>query len=177
MDVTIATAGAQAEVIQPCGLMPARQTCGQRQNVNGLRSRGLETELDWLPVASWNLTAGYAFSPTRVIAPGHPADGMQAIRSARHTGTVGLTYSPRWATIGIDAKRVGTRYDDDLNSVKLDAFTLLGLRVNRSIGRGVTAYVRVENALDKEFEVARTRAGQADLGPPRWVTAGVRTSW
>ena len=177
MDVTIGTAGAQAEVIQPCGLMPARQTCGQRQNVNGLRSRGLETELDWLPVASWNLTAGYAFSPTRVIAPGHPADGMQAIRSARHTGTAGLTYSPRWATIGIDAKRIGSRFDDDLNSVKLDAFTLLGLRVNRSIGRGVTAYVRVENALDKEFEVARTRAGQADLGAPRWVTAGVRTSW
>jgi hypothetical protein len=41
----------------------------------------------------------------------------------------------------------------------------------------VTAYVRVENALNKEFEVARTRAGLADLGAPRWVTAGVRTSW
>ncbi|HWP72432.1 MAG TPA: TonB-dependent receptor [Gemmatimonadaceae bacterium] len=178
MDVTIGTASAtQAQVIQPCGLMPKGQTCGQRQNVHALRSRGLETEIDWLPVAAWNLTAGYAFTPTRVMAPGHPADGMQAIRAARHTGTAGLTYSPRWATIGIDAKRIGSRFDDDLNSVKLDAFTLLGFRVNRSIGRGVTAYVRVENALNKEFEVARTRAGLADLGAPRWVTAGVRTSW
>jgi outer membrane receptor for ferrienterochelin and colicin len=47
MDVTIGTASAtQAQVIQPCGLMPKGQTCGQRQNVHALRSRGLETEID-----------------------------------------------------------------------------------------------------------------------------------
>jgi outer membrane cobalamin receptor len=177
MDVTIATAGAQAEVIAPCGLMPARQTCAQRQNVYALRSRGLETELDWQVSTALDLSAGHAFSPTKVIAPGHPADGMQAIRSARHTFTTSLTYAPRWLTISIDAKRIGARFDDDVNTVKLDPFTLVGLRVNRSVGRGRMVYVKVENLLDEEFEVARTRAGLADLGAPRWVTAGVRATW
>jgi len=177
MDVTIGTAGAQAEVIAPCGLMPARQTCGQRQNVAALRSNGIETELDWVPNTTWDVNAGYAFSPTRVRAPGQPADGMQAIRSARHTITAGLTYSPRWATVGIDARRIGPRFDDDLNTVKLDGFTLIALRVNRPLGRGMTGYIKVENLLDEEFEIARTRAGLADLGAPRWITAGVRAAW
>jgi hypothetical protein len=37
--------------------------------------------------------------------------------------------------------------------------------------------VKVENLLDKEFEVARTRAGFADMGAPRWITAGIRAAW
>jgi len=178
MDVTIGTAGDQAQVIAPCGLMPARQTCGQRQNVPALRSRGVETEVEWQPNDTWDLSAGYAFSPTRILAPGHPADGMQAIRSARHMVTSSLTYrSPRWVTLGIDARHVGSRFDDDLNSVKLDGFTLVGLNVSRPLGRGITAYTKVENLLNEEFEIARTRAGLADMGAPRWVTAGMRARW
>jgi outer membrane cobalamin receptor len=96
---------------------------------------------------------------------------MQAIRSARHTITTSMTYAPRWLTISIDAKRIGARFDDDLNTVKLAPFTLVGLRVNRSVGRGRMVYVKVENLLDEEFEVARTRAGLADwerrAGSPR----------
>jgi outer membrane cobalamin receptor len=55
MDVTIGTAGTKAEVIQPCGLMPAKQTCGQRRNVPGLLSSGIESELEWHPSAMWTL--------------------------------------------------------------------------------------------------------------------------
>jgi len=50
-------------------------------------------------------------------------------------------------------------------------------RVNRAIGRGLTAHVKVENLLDKQFEVARTRSGFADMGAPRWITAGIRAAW
>jgi outer membrane receptor protein involved in Fe transport len=64
MDVTIGTAGAQAQVIAPCGLMPARQTCAQRQNVPALRSHGLESELEWQPNPTWEVNGGYAYSPT-----------------------------------------------------------------------------------------------------------------
>ena len=75
MDVTIGTAGATAQVIDPCGLMPAKQTCGQRRNVPGLLSSGVEAEVEWHPTTMWSVGGGYAFSPTRVIAPGQPVDG------------------------------------------------------------------------------------------------------
>ncbi|HEU4721821.1 MAG TPA: TonB-dependent receptor [Gemmatimonadaceae bacterium] len=178
MDVTIGTAGTTAQVIAPCGLMPARQTCGQRRNVPGLLSSGVESEVEWRPMTMWEIGGGYAFSPTRVIAPGQPADGKSAIRAARHTVTTRVAFdSPRWIGVALEGRHVGERYDDDLNQVQLDGFWLVGLRINRAIGRGLTAHVKVENLLDEEFEIARTRAGLADMGAPRWITAGIRAAW
>ena len=177
MDVTIGTAGTTAQVIEPCGLMPARQTCGQRRNVQGLRSNGVEAELEWRPSATWKLGGGYSFSPTRVIAPGQPADGRTAIRAARHTVGSNVTYGPRWFSATIDARYVGSRFDDDLNEVELAEFYLVGLRVNRPLGRGMTAHLKIENMLNEKFEIARTRAGLADMGAPRWITAGIRAAW
>jgi hypothetical protein len=43
--------------------------------------------------------------------------------------------------------------------------------------RGSSPTRKVENLLDEEFEIARTRAGIADLGAPRWVTVGMRALW
>jgi outer membrane cobalamin receptor len=178
MDVTIGTAGSTAEQIDPCGLMPAKQTCGQRRNVPGLLSRGVETELDWHPAGPWSAGGGYAFTPTRVIAPGQPSDGKEAIRSARHTITSNVAFdAPHWVSVSLQARYVSARYDDDLNEVKLDDFYLVGLRLNRDLGHGVSAHLKVENLLDEEFEIARTRAGLADMGAPRWITAGLRASW
>lgn len=178
MDVTIGTAGTQAEVIEPCGLMPARQTCSQRRNVDGLRSRGLESEFEWQPTTRWQLGGGYAFSPTRVIAPGQPVDGLQAIRSARHVVNARVARDvPGWFSAAVETRYVGSRYDDDLNTVKLADFYLVALRLNRPLGNGRTAYVKIDNLLDEEFEIARTRAGLADMGAPRWITAGIRAAW
>jgi outer membrane cobalamin receptor len=178
MDVTIGTAGTTAQVIQPCGLMPARQTCSQRRNVPGLLSTGVESEVEWHPTTMWTVGGGYAFSPTRVIAPGQPVDGKSAIRATRHTVITRVALdAPRWVSVAVEGRHVDKRYDDDLNEVQLDGFWLLGLRLNRAIGRGITAHVKVENLLDEDFEIARTRSGLADMGAPRWITAGVRAAW
>jgi outer membrane cobalamin receptor len=134
--------------------------------------------VEWHPTSVWGFGGGYAFSPTRVIAPDQPVDGNWAIRAARHTVTSTISFdAPRWASASLEARHIGARFDDDLNDVQLDAFWLIGFRVNRAIGRGLIAHVKVENLLDKEFEVARTRAGLADMGAPRWITAGLRAAW
>lgn len=178
MDITIATAGAQAQNIVPCGLMPARQTCSQRRNVDALRSQGLESELSWRPNTTWTLSSGYAFSPTRVSAAAQPADGMQAIRSARHLVSASIGFDqPKWIGAAIEGRYVGSRFDDDINTIELAEFYLVGLRFNRVVGKGMTAHLKVENLLNEKFEVARTRAGLADMGAPRWVTAGLRAAW
>jgi outer membrane receptor protein involved in Fe transport len=158
--------------------MPAKQTCGQRRNVPGLLSTGIESELEWHPSAMWTLGSGYAFTPTRVIAPGQPADGKKAIRAARHTVNTSVAFdAPRWLSVAVEGRHVGPRYDDDLNEVQLDGFWLVNLRVNRALGHGLSAHLKVENLLNEEFEIARTRAGLADMGAPRWITAGIRAAW
>lgn len=178
MDVTIGMAGAQPTPIPPCGTVPARQSCAQRQNVDGLQSNGLEAELDWRPSSVWTLDAGYSYSPTRISAPGKPQDGKWAIRSARHmiSTSVGFDH-PRWLGAAIEGRYVGSRYDNDLNTIELAEFYLLGLRLNRSLGRGMIAQFKIENLLNEEFEVTRSTTGLVEMGAPRWVTAGIRAAW
>jgi outer membrane cobalamin receptor len=178
IDVTTGVAGTQAQVIEPCGLLPARQTCGQRRNLPALRSNGVEADLQWQPSALWRFNAGYALSATRVIAPGQPVDRKQAIRSARHTVTSTVVFdSPRWLTIALEGSYVGPRFDDDRNEIKLAQFYLFGLRLNRELVRGTSAHLKIANLFDRKFEVARTRAGLADMGAPRWITVGLQAAW
>ncbi|MDP9176526.1 MAG: TonB-dependent receptor [Gemmatimonadota bacterium] len=178
IDVTFGTAGAQPQVIGPCGLVPARQTCGQRLNVPELRSNGIEADVEWQPSMMWRFSGGYSLSATRVVAPGQPVDGKQAIRAARHTVTSNIVFdSPRWFEMALEGTYVGPRFDDDLNEIKLAEFYLVGLRLNRDLGQGMTGHIKVANLFNEKFEVARTRAGLADMGAPRWISIGVQAVW
>ena len=178
LDITVGTAGNAATVIPPCGLVAAKQTCSQRRNVPGLRSNGLESDFSWRPSIEWRLNGGYSYNATRVRAPGQPVDGKKAIRSAGQAATAGISFDkPQWFSASIEARYAGTRFDDDLNTIKLDPFTVLGLRVNREFGNRVTAHLKVENLFDRKFDVSRTKSGLIELGAPRWVTAGLSTRW
>jgi len=178
MDITIGTAGSQPQAIAPCGLMPAGQTCLQRQNVSSLRSNGLESDVTWRLSPIWRLAAGYSYNSTRVKAPGQPADGKRAIRAAQHSAVSTIAFDrPRWLTASLEARYVGPRFEDDLNEIELDGFYLVGLRVNRELGERVGAYLKIENLLDEEFEITRARSGLAEVGARRWVTLGLRTAW
>jgi hypothetical protein len=53
----------------------------------------------------------------------------------------------------------------------------VGLRINREVGRRITGYIKVDNLFDEKFEITRSRSGLAERGAPRWVTAGLRTTW
>lgn len=178
LDITIGTAGTTPQVIAPCGLMPARQTCAQRRNVPALRSNGVESDFSWMPSVAWRFNAGYTYNSTRVKAPGQPVDGKRAIRSAPNASMVGISFdNPKWFSAAVEARHVGARFEDDLNTIELDPFTVVGLRVNREIGRRVTAHLKVDNIFDEKFEVSRTAAGIAEMGAPRWITAGLQTRW
>ena len=178
MDITIATAGSTAEVIPPCGLMPARQTCSQRQNVPALRSNGLEAEFAWQPSRVWKLDAGYSYNSTRVRAPGEPVDGKRALRSPPRTIVSSVAFNhPRWFSAAVEGRYVSERFEDDRNTIELDDFYLVGLRLNRALGRRLAVHLKVENLLDEEFEIARSGSGIAEMGARRWVTAGLRAQW
>jgi hypothetical protein len=41
----------------------------------------------------------------------------------------------------------------------------------------MTAQFKIENLLNEAFETTRTSAGIAEMGAPRWVTAGIRAAW
>jgi outer membrane cobalamin receptor len=86
-------------------------------------------------------------------------------------------HAPRWVSAAVEGRYVGARYDDDLNTIRLDDFFLVGLRLNRDLGRGISAHLKIENLFNEDFEIARSRSGEAEMGAPRWITAGLRAQW
>lgn len=178
IDFTVGTAATNGEVVGPCGPLNAGQVCRQRRNIGSLRTIGLETELDWRPSRAVSLSLSYTHNPTRVTADGQAVDGNEARGAIRHGAAAAATAMvPYLGTVAVDARHVSSRWDDDRNSIDLAAFTVIGMRVSRDITPSLGAYVRVENVTDARYEVTRDTRGLAELGAPRWVTAGLRARW
>lgn len=178
IDFTVGTATTNGQVVGPCGPLNASQVCRQRRNIGSLRTVGLETELDWQPSRTVSLSLSYTYNPTRVTADGQPVDGNEARGAIRHGVAGALSAAvPHLGTIAIDARHVSSRWDDDRNSIDLAPFTVVGMRVSRDITRSVGGYVRIENVTNARYEVTRDTRGLAELGAPRWVTAGLRARW
>jgi outer membrane cobalamin receptor len=105
-------------------------------------------------------------------------NGKDALRSAPHSAVASIAYdNPRILSASIETRYVSSRFEDDLNTIELDPFTVVGLRINREIGKRVTAHIKVDNLFDEKFETMRARSGLAERGAPRWVTVGLRTRW
>jgi hypothetical protein len=51
------------------------------------------------------------------------------------------------------------------------------LRVNRRLNTQLSAYLKIENLFNAQFEVTRATTGIVEIGGPRWVLAGIRAAW
>lgn len=178
VEFTVGTATANGQVIAPCGALIRNGVCRQRRNVGALRSVGLETEVEWRPTPRASLGAAYAFNPTRIVSPEATIDGAWTRGAVRHalTGT-GRWSVPHVADLGVEVRYVGRRYDDDRNDIELAPFTIVGGHLSRPLTRRLTAYVRVDNLRDVAYEISRGTNGLAEMGAPRWLTAGLRGRW
>jgi outer membrane cobalamin receptor len=178
VDYTIGTATTNGEVIEPCGPLPRNQVCRQRRNVASLRSMGLESELEVHPAPHWSLWTAYTFNPTRISSPGQAIDGKIARAAVRHAATAVVTYdNPELISATLEGRYVGSRSDDDLDTIRLESFFVTGLRLSRRLWTQSSLYVKLENLFDAEYPVAQAANGLVEVGAPRWVTVGVRAAW
>jgi vitamin B12 transporter len=149
---------------------------GQYVNVNRSLSHGMEAEFHARISSRLSLDSGYTYTSTQILAaplctPDEFCDpllaaGQPLLRRAKHFGSLLLNYfGNRWGG-SIGGTFVGRRPDSDF----------LGLvpHVDHASGYGrvdfggwyaihprVTAYINVENALDRQYEEA---AGYPGLG-------------
>ncbi|WP_313325944.1 TonB-dependent receptor [Sphingobium yanoikuyae] len=145
----------------------------QRQNVNAIRAKGVELTASAQLPANFSLLASYAYSRSRVDAPGMAFDGFAPAQVPRHSASATLAWAPKAgpelsATLRYTAKQ----YEDDLQSDVLpDALTLDAL-ARLPIGHGISLVARGENLFDEDI-VTRNAGGSIDLGTPRTLWIGV----
>jgi outer membrane receptor protein involved in Fe transport len=138
---------------------------GQYVNVNRSMAQGAEVTLKGHWRKHWSLDSAYNYTSTQILeaplcTPQNFCDpllavGKPLIRRPRHSGSLLLSYlGSRWGA-NLAGSFVGRRPDSDF----------LGLGINHAPGYArvdlggwyalhprVTAYVNVENALDKQYE-------------------------
>ncbi|WIA56644.1 TonB-dependent receptor [Sphingobium sp. WTD-1] len=145
----------------------------QRQNVNAIVAKGVELTASAQLPANFSLLASYAYSHSKVDAPGMAFDGFAPAQVPRHSASATLAWAPKAgpelsATLRYTAKQ----YEDDLQSDVLpDALTLDAL-ARLPIGHGISLVARGENLFDEDV-VTRNAGGSIDLGTPRTLWIGV----
>ena len=145
----------------------------QRRNVDAVEAKGVEANIVWRRGAMM-MSASYAYSDSKVRAPGNAFDGFVPAQSPRHAASATIAWSPRAGPIlSATLRYVGDQYEDDLQTDKLAAATTVDLFGKLPIARGFSAVVRAENVFDAQV-MTRNQAGSIDLGTPRTLWIGVR---
>jgi len=145
----------------------------QRRNVHAVEAKGVEASLVWRRGAMM-VSASYAYSDSKVRAPGNAFDGLAPAQSPRHAASTTIAWAPKAGPmLSATLRYVGDQYEDDLQTDKLPAATTVDLFGKLPIARGFSAVVRAENVFDVDV-VTRNQAGSIDLGTPRTLWIGVR---
>jgi outer membrane receptor protein involved in Fe transport len=175
-NITRGISGETPEVIEPCGLIGANETCRELDNVGEMEAAGLELEAEYHPVANWSLFLSYLYNDTEITsAPDDPQIIGNRVRQApEHSFTARIRNSSRWFDTSLLARYVGERYEDDLNVLLVDDFLLFDLRFSRQVSDSTEVYFTIANLLDEEYEIRVGNDGSIEIGRPRFVGLGLR---
>jgi len=91
-------------------------------------------------------------------------------RRARALATLGA--STAWAGwgLGLDLQAAGARYDNAANTQRMGGYSVLNLRAERALTADLVLDLRIDNAGDKDYQLARTypTGGRTALVGLRW---------
>ncbi|MFD1106351.1 TonB-dependent receptor plug domain-containing protein [Sphingobium olei] len=145
----------------------------QRQNVNAIEAHGAELTGRARFSPQLTLTAAYAYSRSRVSAPGALLDGKRPAQVPRHAASATVDWTRGAATLSATLRYVGRQYEDDLQVDALpDALTVDGF-LRLPVSSRFSLIARAEN-LSNSRVVTRNAGGSIDLGTPRTLWIGVR---
>jgi outer membrane receptor protein involved in Fe transport len=151
----------------------------RRENLGRTRSRGFEAEGEARLGRRFTVSTGLLFADSEVRSfPADPSlEGLRVPQVPRWQGSLGVRFGDPDpgrgpGTAALLARWAGDQLDDDRNRFELGGFFLVDAYASRPLGRGVSAFLAVENLFDERIEAGRTPV--ATLGPPRLARVGVR---
>jgi outer membrane receptor protein involved in Fe transport len=134
---------------------------GQYENINKSFAHGAEVELHGRPLSRLSLDAAYNYTSTQILEQPFAFDslhepGQPLLRRPKHSGSVLLSYlGTRWGA-NLGGSFVGRRADSDFFVLPTPITHAAGY-VRADLGGWyaihprITAYVNVENALDRRY--------------------------
>lgn len=153
------------------GFVAAGGVYRQRQNLDAVRSNGIELDLSWRR-GDLRAQASYALTDARVRGSGlaAPLDGLRPAQIPRHTASATLG----WRTLSATARYVAAQFEDDQNIRRLGGAITVDTVATLPLGRGVSLIARGENLFGERVEAAISAAGVIERATPRTFWLGVR---
>jgi len=158
-----------------CGSVPAGGLCRQRQNLERTRVVGLDLMNTFRLGAHLQASLGYLWNDARIReSPTPDLIDKRVAQVPAHTGVFRVQYQhPSVLTGVVQVRYESSRFEDDLNTLRLRPVWLVDAGVRRQIVRGVELHVSAENLLNTRIEAGRTADGLVTLGTPRVVRVGL----
>lgn len=145
----------------------------QRRNVDAIEAKGVELSTS-ARLADFHLSASYAYTDSKVKAPGQTVNGFRPAQTPQHAANATLAWQPAHGpSLSASLHYVGKQYEDDLQTDVLpDALTVDAI-ARLPLGHGLTIVGRAENIFDKAV-YTRNSGGSIDLGTPQTFWLGLR---
>lgn len=161
------------------GALPPGGIGRQRLNLERSAVRGLELSGMWILSSTVSANAACLFTDSEVkrasVAP--TLVGRRLAQVPQHTGSLMLTWKPKWLTLTTRMRRIGRQFEDDDNSLTLASVVVADVGISRPLGKHLEVFANVENAGGARIESGRSATGLVNTGTPRLATLGLRGSW
>jgi vitamin B12 transporter len=148
---------------------------GTWQNVDRSWARGAEASANLRITRYLAVRGAYTKLYTRITSSSTVSEiGQELLRRPRNSGSISLELTPRRWTVIAGGRFVGERQDEDFvfGINRNPAYQYVFVNVSYQATRHVTPFVRMQNALDQQYQEA---LGYAALS--RTTTGGLRITW
>ena len=146
----------------------------QRQNLGRIRSLGVELDGRFRLTDTIDFSGGYQYTHATVVESSPNLIGNNVPQVPRHQFSWEARYwNPRRLLLSLQGRYSGAQFDDDINTLLLSRYYVMGVFAGREIHSGVTGYVGIENLLNQRYPVALVPP-ISNLGPPILARAGIR---
>jgi outer membrane receptor protein involved in Fe transport len=159
------------------GFVAAGGTYRQRQNVDAVKVRGIEASAEWTR-GPWSARAGASLTRARIQANGAAAflDGLRPAQTPKFAGTLAAGWERGGKGAQLVLRRVGSQFEDDLNSRSLKGATTLDAYASWPLTRRLQVVARGENLTNQLVMAAFNGDGSIERATPRtlWIGLGLR---
>ncbi|NUQ18469.1 MAG: TonB-dependent receptor [Sphingomonas sp.] len=157
------------------GFVAAGGTFRQRQNVDAVNVRGIEASAGWTR-GPWALRAGASLSHARMKTSGTALflDGLRPAQTPRFATTLATGWEQDGKGAELVLRRVGTQYEDDLNTRVLKGATTLDASASWPLSRRFQLIARAENVTNALVMAGIGGDGSIERAAPRTLWIGLR---
>jgi outer membrane receptor protein involved in Fe transport len=156
----------------------ATTTTNKRENLGQIQSQGVElaTQIQAPHGLSANIGYQYAHAVVTSFSAQPALVGLWIPDVPRHTATAQLRYrAGSRGDVTLAARETGHAFDDSSNVYRLHGYFLLDAAAELKLHAHMTAFVSLQNVLNRAVETARTP--NLTLGTPFTAQAGLRLRW